>query len=72
MVSFCLHKLPTPPSKFDSIFISEPWCDESVCEGLLLCYHNDYSVLRCDRPTYGGGVCIFMNTSKLCTNSSSK
>ena len=28
--------------------------------------HNDYSVSHCDRPTHGGGVCIFVNTHINC------
>ena len=32
----------------------------------MLCHHNDYSVLRCDRPTDGGGVCTFVDTHLNC------
>ena len=58
--------------KFDIIFICESWLDKSVSDGLLLFYHNDYSVLCCDRPIHGDGVCIFINKHLNCVRISSR
>ena len=47
--------------KYDVIFVCETWLDENISNGNLLYSHAQYSVLRCDRPTRGGGVCAVID-----------
>ena len=47
--------------KYDVIFVCETWLDENISDGNLLYNHAQYSVLRCDRLTRGGGVCVFID-----------
>ena len=45
-------------TKYDIIFVCETWLDSSFSDGHLLSNNScNYSVVRCDRPTRGGGLC---------------
>ena len=47
--------------KYDVIFVCETWLDENISDENLLYNHAQYSVLRCNRPMRGGGVCAFID-----------
>ena len=48
--------------KFDVILISETWLDDSVSDAMLTC-ENSYRILRKDRPSRGGGVCVLTKSA---------
>ena len=51
-------------TKYDIIFVCETWLDSSYSDGHLLNNNScNYSVVRCDRPTRGGGLCAFINNN---------
>ena len=51
-------------TKYDIIFVCETWLDSSYSDGHLLNNNScNYSVVRCDRPTRGGGLCSFINNN---------
>ena len=47
--------------KYDVIFVCETWLDENISDGNLLYNQAQYSELRCDSPTRGGGVRAFID-----------
>jgi Reverse transcriptase (RNA-dependent DNA polymerase)/Endonuclease-reverse transcriptase len=50
---------------YEVIFVTESWLDNSIPNSLLT-NGNRYNVIRKDRPTRGGGVCLFVRESIQC------
>ncbi len=46
--------------KFDIIVICETWLSSYISDGLL-CSNREFEVMRHDRPSRSGSVCIFSN-----------
>ena len=52
-------------NKYDIIAVCETWLNDSTPDSLINC-NDTYTIIRKDRNTRGGGVCLFL--SKLVTS----
>lgn len=50
---------------YDVVLVFETWLSDKDSDALLISL-TDFNVFRCDRPSRGGGVCIFVRRSFSC------